>query len=97
VNAVPYETAAVGTTSVCVFIDPAQGRTPTLLERSSVVHWLYMQTLVVDTNGVVKKLEEHGFSRTQAEGITEALKELDTSMFLIAQGALIVALIQYFK
>ena len=38
-----------------------------------------MQTLVVDTAGVVKKLEERGFSRTQAEGITEALKELDAS------------------
>jgi hypothetical protein len=38
-----------------------------------------MQTLVVDTNGIVKKLEEKGFSRTQAEGITEALKELDTA------------------
>ena len=87
-----------------------------------------MQTLVIDTNGIVKKLEQRGFSRTQAEGITEALKELDTSTFatkadlndavktleiamrdqaitiikwmtgiLIAQGALIVALIQYFK
>ena len=38
-----------------------------------------MQTLVVDTNGIVKKLEQRGFSRSQAEGITEALKELDTS------------------
>ena len=38
-----------------------------------------MQTLVVDTNGIVKKLQERGFSRMQAEGITEALKELDTS------------------
>ncbi len=38
-----------------------------------------MQTLVIDTNGVVKKLEQRGFSRTQAEGITEALKELDAS------------------
>jgi hypothetical protein len=38
-----------------------------------------MQTLVIDTNGIVKKLEARGFSRTQAEGITEALKELDTS------------------
>ena len=38
-----------------------------------------MQTLVIDTNGIVKKLEAKGFSRTQAEGITEALKELDTS------------------
>jgi hypothetical protein len=37
-----------------------------------------MQTLVIDTNGIVKKLEAKGFSRTQAEGITEALKELDT-------------------
>ena len=36
-------------------------------------------TLVIDTNGIVKKLEQRGFSRTQAEGITEALKELDTS------------------
>jgi hypothetical protein len=38
-----------------------------------------MQTLVIDTNNIVKKLEQRGFSRTQAEGITEALKELDTS------------------
>ena len=37
-----------------------------------------MQTLVIDTNGIVKKLEQRGFSRAQAEGITEALKELDT-------------------
>ena len=82
----------------------------------------------MNTNGIVKKLEQRGFSRTQAEGITEALKELDTSTLttktdlndavktleiamrdqaitiikwmtgiLIAQGALIVALIQYFK
>ena len=87
-----------------------------------------MQTLVIDTNGIVKKLEQRGFSRAQAEGITEALKDLDTSTLatrsdlstavqalelalakqantiitwmtgiLIAQGALIVALIQYFK
>ena len=38
-----------------------------------------MQTLVLDTNGIVKKLEQRGFSRAQAEGITEALKELDTA------------------
>jgi hypothetical protein len=38
-----------------------------------------MQTLVIDTNGIVKKLEQRGFSRAQAEGITEALKELDVS------------------
>jgi hypothetical protein len=80
-----------------------------------------MQTLVVDTNGIVKKLEQRGFSRTQAEGITDALKELDTSnlvtkadlqvalakqtvtivtwmtAMLLAQGALVVALIQYLK
>ena len=80
-----------------------------------------MQTLVIDTNGIVKKLEQRGFSRTQAEGITDALKELDSSALvtktdlkialadqtitmlkwmtamLLAQGAFIVALIQYFK
>ncbi len=80
-----------------------------------------MQTLVIDTNGIVKKLEQRGFSRTQAEGITEALKELDSSALvtktdldialsnqtvtmikwmtgiLLAQGALVVALIQYFR
>ena len=87
-----------------------------------------MQTLVVDTNGIVKKLEQRGFSRTQAEGITEALKELDTSSLvtksdlsaavktlelatrdqaitiikwmtgmLLAQGALVVALLQYLQ
>jgi hypothetical protein len=38
-------------------------------------------TLIIDTNGIVNKLEQRGFSRTQAEGITEALKELDTSVF----------------
>ena len=80
-----------------------------------------MQTLIIDTNGVVKKLEQRGFSRTQAEGITEVLKELDTSKLvtkadldvalanqtttiikwitgmLLAQGALIVALLEYLK
>jgi hypothetical protein len=80
-----------------------------------------MQTLVVDTNGIIKKLEQRGFSRAQAEGITDALKELDSSALvtktdlkialadqiitmikwmtgmLLAQGAFIVALIQYFK
>ena len=38
-----------------------------------VLYFTYMQTLVVDTNAVVKELESRGFSRTQAEGITEAL------------------------
>jgi len=80
-----------------------------------------MQTLVVDTNGIIKKLEQRGFSRMQAEGITEALKELDVSSLvtksdlelalakatttiitwmtgaLFAQGALVVALIEFFK
>jgi hypothetical protein len=80
-----------------------------------------MQTLVIDTNGIVKKLEQRGFSRAQAEGITEALKELDTSQLvtktdleialadqtitilkwmtgmLLAQGALVVALLEYLK
>ena len=80
-----------------------------------------MQTLVIDTSGIIKKLEQRGFSRTQAEGITDALKELDSSALvtktdlkialadqtitmlkwmtamLLAQGAFIVALIQYFK
>ena len=68
-----------------------------------------------------QKLEQRGFSRAQAEGITDALKELDASSLvtktdlelalarttttiitwmtgaLLAQGALVVALIQYFK
>jgi hypothetical protein len=38
-----------------------------------------MQTLVIDSTNIVKKLEQRGFTRTQAEGITEALKELDTA------------------
>jgi hypothetical protein len=82
-----------------------------------------MQTLLLDTSSVIKKLEQRGFSRAQAqaEGITDALKELDASSLvtktdlelalarttttiitwmtgaLLAQGALVVALIQYFK
>ena len=79
-----------------------------------------MQTLVLDTNAIVKKLEQRGFSRTQAEGITEALTELASPLVtksdlelalakqtativtwvtgaLLAQGALVVALIEYFK
>jgi hypothetical protein len=38
-----------------------------------------MQTLVIDTHTIVEKLEKSGFTRTQAEGITSALKELDLS------------------
>jgi hypothetical protein len=87
-----------------------------------------MQTLVDDTSGIVKKLEQRGFSRVQAEGITEVLRELDTSPLatktdlkeavkaleialaksntnviiwmtgaLLAQGALVVALIEFLK
>jgi hypothetical protein len=80
-----------------------------------------MQTLVIDTNNIVKKLEQRGFSRVQAEGITDALKELDTSKLvtksdleialanqtitlikwmtgaLLAQGALVVTLLEYLK
>jgi hypothetical protein len=79
-----------------------------------------MQTLVLDTNAIVKKLESRGFSRTQAEGITDALKELASPLVtksdlelalakqtttivtwtagaLLAQGALVVALIEYLK
>jgi hypothetical protein len=52
-----------------------------------------MQTLVVDTNGIVKKLEPRSFSRAQAEGITEALKELDTST-LVMKSDLEIALDQ---
>jgi hypothetical protein len=42
--------------------------------------------LVIDTNGIVKKLEARRLSRTQAEGITEALKELDTSGLTTKKG-----------
>jgi hypothetical protein len=68
---------------------------------------------VIDTNGIIKKLEQRGFSRAQAEGITEALKELDVSTLATKSdlkdlelrlvkwiaGMLIAqgALIQYFK
>ena len=80
-----------------------------------------MQTLVIDTSTIVKKLEQPGFSRTQAEGVADALKEIDASALatktdlhialaqqttsivkwvsavLLAQAALIVALMQYLK
>ena len=78
-----------------------------------------MRTLVIDTNLVIRKLEQHGFSHTQAQGITLALQELDAASLvtrtdleialarqtitllswmtgmLLAQGALVVALLQY--
>ncbi len=103
----------------------ALGRPASSRKKANVLYYRHMQTLVIDTNGIVKKLEQRGFSRTQAEGITEALKELDISPLatksdlelalakqsakiiativtwttgaLLAQGALVVALIQYFK
>jgi hypothetical protein len=50
-----------------------------------------MRTLVIDTSSVVKKLEQRGFSRSQAEGITDALKELDTSS-LVTKSDLELAL-----
>ena len=47
--------------------------------------------MVIDTNGIVKKLEQRGFSRSQAEGITDALKELDSSA-LVTKTDLKIAL-----
>jgi hypothetical protein len=39
-----------------------------------------MQALVVrDTQKLVTKLQQHGFSAQQAEGITQALRELDAT------------------
>ena len=39
-----------------------------------------MQTLVIrDTQKLVAKLQQRGFSAQQAEGITEALRDLDAS------------------
>jgi hypothetical protein len=45
-----------------------------------------MQSLVLDTNSLIKNLEQRGFSRAQAEGITDALKELDTSRLATKSG-----------
>ena len=38
-----------------------------------------MASLVIDTNNLVNHLESFGFTRKQAEGVTEALHKLDTS------------------
>jgi hypothetical protein len=39
-----------------------------------------MQALVIrDTQKLVSKLQQHGFSAQQAEGITQALRELDAT------------------
>lgn len=80
-----------------------------------------MRTLVLDTNGIVRKLEQSGFSRVQAEGITEVIKQLDISSLatkhdleialarqttklitwmsgsLLAQAAVIIAILQYLQ
>jgi hypothetical protein len=80
-----------------------------------------MRTFVLDTSGIVKKLEASGFSRVQAEGITEVIKQLDisalatkqdlelalarqttklitwTSGSLLAQAAVIIAILQYLQ
>ena len=41
-----------------------------------------MQTLVLDTNNLIKNLEQHGFSRAQVEAITDALNELHASSLI---------------
>jgi hypothetical protein len=80
-----------------------------------------MPSQTIDTNNVIKRLIAGGFSRSQAERITEVLNELVGSRLatkvdlelglakqtirlltwmtgmLIAQGALIVGLVEYFK
>ena len=39
-----------------------------------------MRTLVIrDTHKLIAKLQQHGFSAQQAEGITEALRDLDAT------------------
>ena len=38
-----------------------------------------MKTLIVDTHKVIEALQARGFSASQAEGITETLRELDLS------------------
>jgi cytoskeletal protein CcmA (bactofilin family) len=43
----------------------------------------HVQARVIDTNGIVKKLEQCGFSRTQIEGITESdLRDLRLYIYL---------------
>lgn len=51
---------------------------PNLSEQMHQLHKkAYMKTRVIDRNGIIEKLECHGFSRSQAEGITDFLNELD--------------------
>jgi hypothetical protein len=83
-----------------------------------------MATIVADTHKLITKLSERGFTRVQAEALTEALQELDFSELvtkanlkeleikltkeinslswkisglLLAQGALVVAILQFFQ
>lgn len=80
-----------------------------------------MRALVIDTNGIVKKLEASGFSRAQAEGLTQVINQLDVSSLvtkhdleialarqttklviwmsgsLLAQAAVIIAILQYLQ
>ena len=68
-----------------------------------MVQFPRMQTLVLDTNGIIKKLEQRGFSRAQAEGIAEALSAIDASQLATkgdlkeAIGTLELRLYKYFS
>ena len=75
-----------------------------------------MPTLTFDTNVAVKKLEQGGLTRAQADA-TSVIKDIDSSSLatkhdldkqtiklmvwftgaLLAQGALVVALLEYLK
>ena len=79
-----------------------------------------MTTIVADTHKVIQSLEKRGFTKEQAEGVTQALQELDLREFatkadlkaelaklentmikwlvgaLIAQTALLIAVLQFF-
>ena len=41
-----------------------------------------MQTLVIDTYKVIKRLEERGFSKDQAEALVSVAQEIDLSAFV---------------
>lgn len=44
-----------------------------------MVRFNHMQAIAFDTHKSVKKLEQSGFSRTQAEAVTEVLNDAATS------------------
>lgn len=46
-----------------------------LRHRRRMIRFKYMQAHAFDTNASVKKLEKSGFSRAQAEAVTEVLNE----------------------